>query len=166
MARTIPLVDVLAWDAEAVDPRRERPDDMGSHVTQGTAREDKQTGNYREQRSVTIADALLPEGWTREGACRDRPDVDFFPARGESLEPAYAVCGGCPVRHSCLLHAMLRPERFGVWGGTSEQGRRRLKKAARRAVGGGKGGRRAPIVSRGRSGAYGGPRWPAASAVA
>ncbi|PZM89000.1 MAG: hypothetical protein DIU79_16030, partial [Actinobacteria bacterium] len=51
---------------------------------------------------------------------------------GQPLDPAKVVCASCPVRHSCLLHALLLPERFGVWGGVSETARGRLLREARR----------------------------------
>ncbi|MFP5577158.1 MAG: WhiB family transcriptional regulator [Acidimicrobiia bacterium] len=68
------------------------------------------------------------------GACRGAdPDV-FFPDRGESLEPAKRICGECVVRDECLEHALRNGERFGVWGGTSERERRRLRRVRRTAA--------------------------------
>jgi len=68
------------------------------------------------------------------GACRGTdPDV-FFPDRGESLEPAKQVCAGCVVRDECLEHALRNGERFGVWGGTSERERRRIRRQRRTAA--------------------------------
>ena len=65
------------------------------------------------------------------GSCRGMdPDV-FFPDRGESLSPAKAVCAECIVRDECLEYALDNGERFGVWGGTSERERRRLRRARR-----------------------------------
>jgi WhiB family redox-sensing transcriptional regulator len=54
----------------------------------------------------------------------------FFPERGESTADAKGVCAICPVQASCLDHAMATRERFGIWGGTSERERRRLRSAA------------------------------------
>jgi WhiB family transcriptional regulator, redox-sensing transcriptional regulator len=68
------------------------------------------------------------------GACRGTdPDV-FFPDRGESLEPAKRICGECVVRDECLEHALANGERFGVWGGTSERERRRIRRTRRIAA--------------------------------
>lgn len=65
------------------------------------------------------------------GSCRGSdPDV-FFPDRGESLEPAKAICAECIVRDECLEYALDNRERFGIWGGTSERERRRLRRARR-----------------------------------
>ncbi len=68
------------------------------------------------------------------GACRGvDPDL-FFPDRGESLEPAKRICGECAVRDECLEHALANGERFGVWGGTSERERRRIRRQRRTAA--------------------------------
>ena len=68
------------------------------------------------------------------GSCRGMdPDI-FFPDRGESLRPAKAVCEDCIVRDECLEFALDNRERFGVWGGTSERERRRLRRARRDAA--------------------------------
>jgi WhiB family redox-sensing transcriptional regulator len=68
------------------------------------------------------------------GACRGvDPDL-FFPDRGESLEPAKRICSECVVRDECLEHALASGERFGVWGGTSERERRRLRRTRRTAA--------------------------------
>ena len=68
------------------------------------------------------------------GSCRGMdPDI-FFPDRGESLAPAKAVCAECIVRDECLEFALDQGERFGVWGGTSERERRKLRRARREAA--------------------------------
>ena len=64
--------------------------------------------------------------WMARGACRDRPDVNFFPARGEDARPAMALCAECPVAEQCLAYAV-REGLLGVWGGTSERERRRMR---------------------------------------
>lgn len=68
------------------------------------------------------------------GSCRGLdPDI-FFPDRGESLAPAKAICANCIVRDECLEWALDEGERFGVWGGTSERERRKLRRARREAT--------------------------------
>jgi len=54
------------------------------------------------------------------------PDL-FFPARGEPVAEAKAVCAGCQVRHQCLTYALTTREKFGIWGGLSERERRRIR---------------------------------------
>lgn len=75
-------------------------------------------------------------GWHHEAACR-AADVDpawFWPSRGQSNDEARAVCARCPVRQRCLDDALSRGEwaDHGIWGGTSERERRRLRIARRR----------------------------------
>lgn len=65
--------------------------------------------------------------WQADAACRGvDPDL-FFPERGESTREAKEICGICPVRRACLEHALAHGERHGIWGGTSERERRRLR---------------------------------------
>ena len=72
--------------------------------------------------------------WRQDAACRaSSPDL-FFPVGtvGHALteiESAKAVCAGCAVREACLEFAVLTNQEFGVWGGTSEEERRKLRKA-------------------------------------
>ena len=55
--------------------------------------------------------------WWDNAACRDRPEVNFFPSRGESAAPAKAVCAGCPARPACLAFARVEQIEHGVFGG-------------------------------------------------
>jgi WhiB family redox-sensing transcriptional regulator len=76
---------------------------------------------------LDLAELLERPAWMERGACRDRPDITFFPERGQSGAPAKAVCAECPVRRDCLDYAVTHGERHGIWGGTSERERRRLR---------------------------------------
>jgi WhiB family transcriptional regulator, redox-sensing transcriptional regulator len=73
-------------------------------------------------------------GWREDAACRNT-DVDlFFPVgtTGEVVEEtgaAIALCRRCPVREQCLEFAMVTNQRDGIWGGTSEEDRRRMRSA-------------------------------------
>lgn len=63
----------------------------------------------------------------------DDPDM-FFPepyGKGSGALSARAkdVCKGCPYIQECLIWALERDEP-GVWGGTSENERRRMKRNA------------------------------------
>jgi WhiB family redox-sensing transcriptional regulator len=74
--------------------------------------------------------------WRKEAACRaSSPDL-FFPVGtvGTALteiETAKAVCADCAVREPCLEFALHTNQEFGVWGGTSEEERRRLRQSSR-----------------------------------
>ena len=63
--------------------------------------------------------------WRTYALCRGMgPDL-FFTTKGESLREAKQVCNACPVRFPCLHDGMT--EDFGIWGGTSNRQRRRLR---------------------------------------
>lgn len=68
--------------------------------------------------------------WTREAACATEGVAPMFPLPGDAagLAAAKLVCGVCPVRDACLTAALERNERFGVWGGLSEDERHALKR--------------------------------------
>ena len=52
----------------------------------------------------------------------------------EAAEEAKSICAICPVRLSCLEHALSSRERDGVWGGTTEKERRRIIRHRRRTA--------------------------------
>lgn len=65
--------------------------------------------------------------WMAQAACRNvKPDL-FFPERGVDCGDAKRVCFGCPVRAECLQYALDNGMRYGIWGGTSERDRRRMR---------------------------------------
>jgi len=69
-----------------------------------------------------------PDFWQEQAACFGvEPDV-FFPISEEEAGPALAFCGSCRIRGECLAWALKNAERYGVWGGTTEQQRRRLQR--------------------------------------
>ncbi len=68
--------------------------------------------------------------WQMLARCLEVDPEIFFPERGGSSRAARAVCGQCRVRAQCLRYALANREQFGIWGGTSERERRKLKKLA------------------------------------
>jgi WhiB family redox-sensing transcriptional regulator len=88
--------------------------------------------------SMTLADA--DNDWRDQSACRDTDPDLFFPVGTtgpaiEQIDNAKAVCGQCDVRQSCLEFALTSNQDSGIWGGTSEEERRKLRRqwlAARR----------------------------------
>lgn len=68
--------------------------------------------------------------WRDFGNCRDMPRNLFFDYELESKqripERIKQACMDCPVRTSCLEHA-IRHERFGYWANTTAGQRRRLR---------------------------------------
>lgn len=76
---------------------------------------------------------LMPAGdWLHRGACVGIDDPDLFFPVGENappakeIEAAKSVCRSCPVRSECLSWALATHQRYGVWGGMSEQERESL----------------------------------------
>ncbi|MFF1443258.1 WhiB family transcriptional regulator [Streptomyces sp. NPDC058295] len=78
------------------------------------------------------------DNWREHAECRNEDPDLFFPigTSGPALlqtEQAKAVCRRCPVLEQCLEWAMETDQTLGVWGGTSENERRALKRRARAA---------------------------------
>ncbi|MFJ7175845.1 WhiB family transcriptional regulator [Streptomyces massasporeus] len=83
------------------------------------------------------------DNWRDHAACRHEDPELFFPIGTSGpaalqTEQAKAVCRRrCPVQEQCLQWALDTGQSIGVWGGTSENERRALKRrtAARRRSG-------------------------------
>ena len=73
------------------------------------------------------------EDWREKASCRSvDPDL-FFPVgtTGVALvqiEHAKSVCRQCDVKQACLDFAIQTNQESGVWGGTSEEERRKLRR--------------------------------------
>ena len=67
-----------------------------------------------------------PDFWQERAACYGLDPEVFFPTTEEEASLALSYCGVCRVREVCLAWAVRNGERYGVWGGTTEQQRRRL----------------------------------------
>ncbi|MEA3021097.1 MAG: WhiB family transcriptional regulator, redox-sensing transcriptional regulator [Actinomycetota bacterium] len=82
----------------------------------------------------TLPEVSKPEQWRLHASCRSvDPDL-FFPvgATGlalDQIDSAKAVCRMCPVHSPCLEYALATNQDSGVWGGTSEDERRSLRRA-------------------------------------
>jgi WhiB family redox-sensing transcriptional regulator len=83
------------------------------------------------------------DDWRLKASCRSvDPDL-FFPVGTtglalDQIEQAKAVCRACPAQSPCLEFALSTNQESGVWGGTSEEERRKLRRqwvaAQRRAT--------------------------------
>ena len=73
------------------------------------------------------------EDWRQKASCRAvDPDL-FFPIGTtglalDQIEQAKAVCRSCESQAPCLEFALSTNQESGVWGGTSEEERRKLRK--------------------------------------
>lgn len=76
-----------------------------------------------------IRDLLgTPLDWQERALCAQTDPEAFFPEKGGSTGDAKRICSSCEVKDDCLAYALSHDERFGVWGGTSERERRKLKR--------------------------------------
>ena len=69
--------------------------------------------------------------WWKSAACQDADPELFFPVSAAGLGRkdvvrAKAVCASCIVRRPCLQFALATHQAHGVWGGTTEEERRRF----------------------------------------
>ncbi len=74
--------------------------------------------------------------WRSLSACRDADPELFFPlsAWGPSLTQlatAKAICSRCEVSAECLRFALNSGQEYGVWGGTSEDERKEMRRPQR-----------------------------------
>jgi WhiB family transcriptional regulator, redox-sensing transcriptional regulator len=73
--------------------------------------------------------------WRNDAICRDTDPELFFPVgtTGHALtqiDRAREVCGQCPVHVECLEFALETNQDSGIWGGTSEEERRTIRRQA------------------------------------
>jgi len=73
--------------------------------------------------------------WRDDASCRDA-DADLFfpvgtmgPARRQ-IDEAKRICRACPAQAACLAWAIDHGITSGVWGGTTEDERRALRRPA------------------------------------
>ncbi len=76
---------------------------------------------------------LASDEWRRNAACRDTDPDLFFPVGTtgpaiEQIDSAKAVCRRCDAQAACLEYALATNQDSGIWGGTSEEERRGLRK--------------------------------------
>ncbi|GHB67922.1 transcriptional regulator WhiB [Streptomyces viridiviolaceus] len=79
------------------------------------------------------ADLPVNTDWRGRGACREEDPELFFPVGNTGgaflqIEEAKSVCRRCPVIETCLQWALETGQQHGVWGGLSEDDRRRMKR--------------------------------------
>jgi WhiB family transcriptional regulator, redox-sensing transcriptional regulator len=83
--------------------------------------------SVRTPRPATRVRSETNHEWMAQGACRATPEVDFFPNDGAGVAAAQKVCANCPVRRPCLEFALDLAITHGVWGGTSDRQRQRMR---------------------------------------
>ena len=71
--------------------------------------------------------------WHQDAICRDTDPDLFFPVGTTGyavlqIDRAKQVCGECPVSGDCLQYALDTNQDSGIWGGTSEEERRDIRR--------------------------------------
>ncbi len=78
--------------------------------------------------------SLANDDWRDVASCMDTDPDLFFPVGTtgpaiEQIENAKTVCNSCAAKEPCLEFALTTNQDSGVWGGTSEEERRKLRRA-------------------------------------
>jgi WhiB family redox-sensing transcriptional regulator len=78
------------------------------------------------------------DDWRDTASCRDTDPDLFFPVGTTGpaitqIEAAKAVCNECESQAQCLEFALATNQESGIWGGTSEEERKQLRKRWLRA---------------------------------
>ncbi len=77
---------------------------------------------------LTLEQFLGRPEWHRQASCTGATPTFFSSAPG-NFAKAQALCEGCLVRQECLEVALGDSELPGMWGATTEAGRRALRRA-------------------------------------
>lgn len=81
--------------------------------------------------------------WMRYAACRGVDPNMFFPTPTHQgpggmppavFEPAKRICAECPAIKACRNYALADSSLDGIWGGTTENERRRIRRRQARAT--------------------------------
>lgn len=67
--------------------------------------------------SELVADAL----------CAEVDPEMFFPDEGRSNKAARKICGKCEIEEQCREWAVAHPRLDGIWGGTTERERQKIR---------------------------------------
>ena len=78
---------------------------------------------------MTLPD-LTPHAWTTAARCAETDPELFFPENRYETATARRICRDCPVRTDCLTTALEDSSLTGVWGGTTPEERRILRRDA------------------------------------
>ena len=89
--------------------------------------------SWPSPRHRTLQLTIERDDWRDVALCRDTDPDLFFPVGTtgpaiEQIENAKAVCRQCEAQAPCLEYALTTNQDSGVWGGTSEEERRQLRK--------------------------------------
>jgi WhiB family redox-sensing transcriptional regulator len=92
----------------------------------------RRRGNDRAMVGSTNSWNWREPGWYSDAACRSQVSSRWFSHDRLTRAAALTVCHNCPVETECLALALEHPEVVGIWGGTEEAQRVRLRRDLRR----------------------------------
>jgi WhiB family redox-sensing transcriptional regulator len=71
-----------------------------------------------------------PITWRDLAACKDVPEVDFFPFPEDvqAIGRAKEICAICPVAEECLAYAIETRQSDGIWGGHTPKERMKIRR--------------------------------------
>ncbi len=78
----------------------------------------------------------ISHDWRDGAACRNSDPSLFFPVGTtgitlDQIDAAKSVCDTCKCTAACLEFALVTNQDSGVWGGTSEEERRQIRRERR-----------------------------------
>lgn len=88
------------------------------------------------QEGAALLAALLAgrPDWHADAACREHPEVNFFPPKGGDVRPAKLICASCLVKVECRSWALAQDDHIdGIWAGTSRRQRKQMRDAVQEA---------------------------------
>ena len=89
--------------------------------------------SWPSPRPTLFPSPSIPTAGATSPSCRDTDPDLFFPVGTtgpaiEQIDAAKAVCDQCQAKEPCLEFALTTNQDSGVWGGTSEEERRKLRR--------------------------------------
>ena len=69
--------------------------------------------------AMRVTDTPLP--WMSDAACAYVSPALWFPVNPEHSGPAIRICAVCPVVAACREYAIESGQRWGTWGGLTQQ---------------------------------------------
>lgn len=72
--------------------------------------------------------------WREKALCRGMDHRVFFPDRGHTMLPAYAICQGCSVRWECLQDSIDNRDDHGIRAGFTPHERKVIRKELKKGI--------------------------------
>lgn len=92
--------------------------------------------NFEQDFNTDLVSQIDPADiaqWAQYAECKDVSDDIFHSTRVAAEEKAKEFCYDCDVQPQCLTYALSRSDEPGIWGGTTEEERRVIRRQRRYA---------------------------------